>query len=432
MGKTSIHGGSGPADGAPFDPPERDLEDAALRRRSFLTTALAGTAGAAALIAPSAATAQDAGRSESVRDYGAVGDGEADDTAAIQRAIDRGATDKHPVFFPPGTYRVTESLRVRDEVDLFGSDASFCRILHDLRGASASHRRANHACLRLENEGEPPGPVKNVLVRHLGFGTTEARADLGDEAREQTGIYAKHAFWNVRIRDAIIADFAIGVNLQDCWTARLLYSSIIRAQVHCVRWENATCGELTGNRLDCISGSRVTGRGKDCVYVSYSTSPPQFFETMALGVTNNSMQASEGAGFRGVGLSNMTFTNNFLENTNRRGDAAAILLETAPAPTGPPGPERRGDRHPLMRVVNLTGGFITPGSHGLGPAVKIGDYFVINIQGLDIRGSRLRRGLHLYGRHSQVNVIGTMSRLENYIRSPHRNIIGSVMRVNDA
>ena len=47
-----------------------------------------------------------------VKALGAVGDGAADDTAAIQKALD-GVRVGSSVYFPPGTYRVTATVRIR-------------------------------------------------------------------------------------------------------------------------------------------------------------------------------------------------------------------------------------------------------------------------------------------------------------------------------
>src|SRR5262245_15959623 len=58
-----------------------------------------------------------------VKDYGAVGDGSTDDTAAIQAAVDaawgpagsphaRNLTLNKPVIFPAGTYKVTDTIYV--------------------------------------------------------------------------------------------------------------------------------------------------------------------------------------------------------------------------------------------------------------------------------------------------------------------------------
>jgi hypothetical protein len=45
----------------------------------------------------------------SVRDFGATGDGRADDTDAIQRALAAGAGE---VYFPQGDYRITRTVEV--------------------------------------------------------------------------------------------------------------------------------------------------------------------------------------------------------------------------------------------------------------------------------------------------------------------------------
>ena len=58
----------------------------------------------------------------SVKDFGAVGNGVADDTTAIQNAIDSGA--KHLTFLP-GTYKITGTISVDDELHVFAKGAKF-------------------------------------------------------------------------------------------------------------------------------------------------------------------------------------------------------------------------------------------------------------------------------------------------------------------
>ncbi len=75
-----------------------------LNRRGFLGS-IAGCAVAA--VVPLGALAGVPDYIE-VRDFGAVGDGVADDTAAIQAALD---AKPGSVFFPPGTYRCNLTLQ---------------------------------------------------------------------------------------------------------------------------------------------------------------------------------------------------------------------------------------------------------------------------------------------------------------------------------
>lgn len=80
-----------------------------LTRRHALGAALTGTGFAASAAAP-AQPVREAARDGmiSVRDLGATGDGQTDDTAAVQGALDRAAAapDGGTVWFPPGRYAV--------------------------------------------------------------------------------------------------------------------------------------------------------------------------------------------------------------------------------------------------------------------------------------------------------------------------------------
>lgn len=74
------------------------------------------------------------------QDYGAVGDGVADDTQAIQDCIDSNTA----VFFPPGTYKITSPLTIKNGLTLYGNNrlntlikAVGCDLAHFAEGASS-------------------------------------------------------------------------------------------------------------------------------------------------------------------------------------------------------------------------------------------------------------------------------------------------------
>lgn len=60
------------------------------------------------------------GAAFNVTDFGAVGDGVADDTTAIQGAIDAAMASKGTVFLPAGNYKITASLSITDEINFQG------------------------------------------------------------------------------------------------------------------------------------------------------------------------------------------------------------------------------------------------------------------------------------------------------------------------
>lgn len=66
-----------------------------------------------------------AGEYANALDYGAVGDGSADDTAALQAAINGAIADKKPLYIPAGTYKTTATLTILNPYgqgfDLYGA-----------------------------------------------------------------------------------------------------------------------------------------------------------------------------------------------------------------------------------------------------------------------------------------------------------------------
>jgi hypothetical protein len=73
----------------------------------------------------------------SVKDFGAVGDGVADDTAAIQAAIDHaGDVGGAAIHIPAGTYKVTDTLEINSSnVTLYGDGGSTVVKAYDATGA---------------------------------------------------------------------------------------------------------------------------------------------------------------------------------------------------------------------------------------------------------------------------------------------------------
>ena len=91
-----------------------------------------------------------------VRSYGAVGDGVADDTAAIQNAVN--ANDA--VYFPAGTYKVSSAVSLKTNSTMFGEGASSV-ILYT---GTAASQGAFYV-----NSGSASAYVDNVTIQDLKF-----------------------------------------------------------------------------------------------------------------------------------------------------------------------------------------------------------------------------------------------------------------------
>lgn len=112
----------------------------------------------------------------SVLDFGAVGDGVTDDTAAINRALyqlfcrETNPQIRRSLFFPAGVYRVTSSINIPPYATLWGEGSDNSVIVMDLGIADWVARTADS----LQNTGVNIGdagatPPEYITVTNMGF-----------------------------------------------------------------------------------------------------------------------------------------------------------------------------------------------------------------------------------------------------------------------
>lgn len=151
-----------------------------------------------------------------VTDYGAVGNGIADDTQAILDAVASITTTTvddargGEVFFPIGRYRVSETITVPPNVWLRGVSGSY------------SSRLSDQTCSAIDGSGFP-GPVLRLLrtntvpeglfhrggLEHLGLVAAPdgVAIELGDAGQ----VDQLHGAWNVTLRDLTVKNADVGV-----------------------------------------------------------------------------------------------------------------------------------------------------------------------------------------------------------------------------
>jgi hypothetical protein len=114
-----------------------------------------------------------------VKDYGAFGDGEHDDTLAIQRAIDDGLI----VYLPAGLYRITSALLLRPGIHIYGESVISTKIYVDHTGVS------HDAAFKTPTSGTD---MHSFSIKHLWivFDSCSANPAIGPSAHtEDIGIH---------------------------------------------------------------------------------------------------------------------------------------------------------------------------------------------------------------------------------------------------
>jgi hypothetical protein len=154
--------------------------------------------------------------SVSVLDFGAVGDGVADDTAAIQAAVD--ASKNLTVYFPPGQYRITSTIdMVKDSTAANARPAGF-------RGAGRGDPRVlgNKGTLLLWAGGASPminmGGSRIVFEDFMVDGISTCTAFVQSRFFSGGG-FAANTFYRVRVNNTsyfLVTDAASEEIQSDC------------------------------------------------------------------------------------------------------------------------------------------------------------------------------------------------------------------------
>jgi hypothetical protein len=143
----------------------------------------------------------------SVKDFGAVGDGVADDTAAIQAAINAGiVSQKGTILFPAGTYKISSEISITNPViRLVGDGINNTNILQS--NASANGIHFNFATLQT-GAGLQDLTVRSAVVGSQALGSTGV------------GVLVNNANDNFHVTNVSVNNFATGVELRRCWNTR--------------------------------------------------------------------------------------------------------------------------------------------------------------------------------------------------------------------
>ena len=143
----------------------------------------------------------------SVAAYGAKGDGWADDTEALQSAIDAIPAAGGVVYLPVGVYRVTAPIRLRPQLRLVGATR---RSWGDGPHALGSRILVDHEGhgLMLEFEKDTGG---NIFIEHLGVGCFNRKYPKEDGSFYTRG----HGIYFRNVYDVTLSNMDVGFAPED-------------------------------------------------------------------------------------------------------------------------------------------------------------------------------------------------------------------------
>lgn len=165
-------------------------------RTEISPAALLGTQGVPILAAVAAADSPEGLTVQRVlpQQYGAKGDGKADDAPALQKALNAAAATKSMVFLPGGTYRLNRSLSIPNGVKITGAGA----------GSAVLHVPATAAYTAIDLDARSDVLIQDLAIRSVGQGK------VGDKA---FGITIRGNSQDVTVRNVHVDGMAQGFHI---------------------------------------------------------------------------------------------------------------------------------------------------------------------------------------------------------------------------
>jgi len=235
--------------------------------------------------------------SVSVKDFGAVGDGVTDDTAAIQAAIDYAKTqinadNRYPlvtatVFFPAGQYKIASgsSLTISRGVSLFGNSSSVVKIIHG--GGSVPCITTDTGVTSNTNI-----QIKEIEIYGAGAGTTY-------------GIYLNDAIYNVKLEGVIVTNCNVNFKALDSWTVYIEHCHFDSSIANNIEYENPTAVYISNTRID--------NGGENNLYITKSPTWP----TVHTVLEGNHIQRAQQNGIKAIDVDSVNITNGYFEGNNQ-------------------------------------------------------------------------------------------------------------------
>jgi hypothetical protein len=212
-----------------------------------------------------------------VRAFGAHGDGIADDTAAIRAAIDFAAARHAVVYFPPGSYKITDRLRLPPNVTLQGVGVGFGSALKpvntdaitilgkDYQGGFGFRNRVRGLTIMMNDartsraiaiDSAYSVKLEDVFVYEAGSAGGIVIANAQHVSLEDVSVYGNGAGDGVRVRNADVSAYDLdvegvvnGLVVSGSEGVHLFGGHFERFGAYGIRFESASFNSVTGARL---------------------------------------------------------------------------------------------------------------------------------------------------------------------------------------